>query len=169
MGKSSQFVPGKLVATHRPTFASLSGPKAACKPPAQQYASTASVIGNNSATLFGNGKTPRPKTPLDCTRCHLMTVSHLDDGQRGSPVGIETGEQDAEDSIAVPQLGAFDGVLVDGNLLRQCKDLSGLVESGCEKRSDQEIDCLDNVLGEVSQSCQEHGDSTPAKPGHQIP
>ena len=48
-----------------------------------------------------------------------MTVSHLDNGQRGSPVGSEPGEQDPEDPIAEPQLRAFDRLPVDGKLLSQ--------------------------------------------------
>ena len=36
-----------------------------------------------------------------------MTVSHLDDGQRRPPVGPEPGEQDPEEPVSGPQLGAF--------------------------------------------------------------
>ena len=42
----------------------------------------------------------------------------LDDGQHRSPVGPEPGKPDPEAPVAGPQLGAFDGVLVDGKGLR---------------------------------------------------
>ena len=82
-----------------------------------------------------------------------MTVSHLDDGQRGSPVGPEPGEPDPEDPVAGPPLGAFDGVLVDGNLLPQCKDLSGQAEPGYQECSYQKEDRLDDARGAIPGGC----------------
>ena len=81
--------------------------------------------------------------PLD-DRCGL------DDGQRGSPVDPELGEQDPEDPVTGPQLGPFDGLLVDGNLLSQGEVLGGQAEPGCQECSDQKIHRLDDAHGEVS-------------------
>lgn len=75
----------------------------------------------------------------------------LDDGQGGSPVGPEPGEPDPEDPVAGPRLGAFDGVLVDGNLLPQCEDLGGQPEPGHQERSDQKLNRLDDAHEEVSE------------------
>ena len=71
----------------------------------------------------------------------------LDDGQGGSPVGPESGEPDPEDPVAGPQLGAFDGVLVDGNLLPQGEVLGGQAEPGYQECSDQKVDRLDDAHG----------------------
>jgi hypothetical protein len=54
----------------------------------------------------------------------------LDDGQHGSPVLPESGEPDPEDPVTSPQLGAFDGVLVNGHLLPQCEVFGGQDEPG---------------------------------------
>ena len=54
-----------------------------------------------------------------------------------------------------PQLGAFGGVLIHGNLLPQCENLGGQAEPGHEERSDQKINRLDDAHEEVSQSWQD--------------
>ena len=81
----------------------------------------------------------------------------LDDGQGGSPVGPESGEPDPEDPVAGPQLGTFDGVLVDGNLLPQGEVLGGQAEPGHQECSDQKVDRFDDAHEEVSQSRRETG------------
>ena len=78
---------------------------------------------------------PRFPTPIEL-KSLSVPLDHrlgLDDGQHGSPVGPEPGEPDPEDPVTLPQLGTFDGVLVDGNLLPQCKDLSGQTEPGYQE------------------------------------
>ena len=73
----------------------------------------------------------------------------LDDGQRGSPVGPEPGEQDQEEPVSGPQLRAFDGVLQDGQLLSKGEVLGGQTEVANEEGSDQETDRLDDAHGAV--------------------
>ena len=60
--------------------------------------------------------------PLD-DRCGL------DDGQRGSPVDPELGEQDPEDPVTGPQLGPFDGLLetavpLNNSVLIRCQGVA---------------------------------------------
>jgi hypothetical protein len=69
----------------------------------------------------------------------------LDDGQRRSPIGPQSGEPDPEDPVTLPQLGAFDGVLVNGHLLPKGEDLGGQAEPGHQERSDQKINHLDDA------------------------
>ena len=52
-----------------------------------------------------------------------------------------------------PQLGAFDGVLIDGNLLPQCQVFGSQAEPGHQQCSDQKVNRLDDAHEEVSQSC----------------
>ncbi len=80
----------------------------------------------------------------------------------------ESREPDPEDPVTSPQLGAFDGVLVDGHLLPQCEVLGGQDEPGQQECPDQKIDRLDDAHEKVSQRCPEQGDSTSEKAGHQI-
>jgi hypothetical protein len=59
-------------------------------------------------------------------------------------------------------------VLVDGNLLPQCQIFGGQAEPGHQECPDQKVNRLDDAHEDVSQSCQDTGDSTPEKAGHQI-
>ena len=69
----------------------------------------------------------------------------LDDGQggtptdqrRGTPTGPEAGEQDPEKAVPKPQLGAFAGVLKDGDLLPEGEILGGEAEPGCQECSEE--------------------------------
>ena len=89
----------------------------------------------------------------------------LDDGQRRSPVGPEPGKPDPEDSVTGPQLGAFDGVLVDGHLLSQCEVLGGQTEPADQECSDQEVNRLDDAHGKVSRSCPDTAILLPSRLG----
>ncbi len=53
----------------------------------------------------------------------------LDNGQGVAPPGPQPGEQDPKGPITGPQLGAFDGLLVDGDLLSQSQVFGGQHES----------------------------------------
>ena len=90
----------------------------------------------------------------------------LDNGQCGSPVGPEPREPDPEGPITGPQLGAFDGLFVNGDLLSQSQVFGGQYESGRQKRSDQKVNHFDDAHEEVSQTCQGTA-ILPERPGHQ--
>ena len=79
----------------------------------------------------------------------------LDNGQCGSPVGPEPGEPDPERSVTGPQPGAFDGLLVDGDLLSQSQVFGSQHESGRQECSHQKVNRLDDAQGKVSQGCRE--------------
>ncbi len=94
---------------------------------------------------------PAPRLPspveLEAPLVPFDDCFGLDDSQRRSPVGPEPGKQDPEEAVSGPQLRAFDGLLVDGNLLSQRQILGGQAEPGYQERSDQKIDRLDDAHG----------------------
>ena len=69
-------------------------------------------VNRNRRPLWEPAPLSRRQESLKPRRCHLITVSHLDDGQRGSSVGPEAGELGPEDPVSGPEREAFDGVLV---------------------------------------------------------
>ena len=62
----------------------------------------------------------------------------LDDGQCGSPVRPNSGEQHPEEAVAWSKLRAFDGMFVDGHLLPQGEVLGGQTGLRSEHRSQKQ-------------------------------
>jgi hypothetical protein len=62
-------------------------------------------------------------------------------------MGPESREPNPEDAVTGPQLGAFDGVLVDGHLPPQGEVFGGQVEPGYQERSDEKKDRLEDAHG----------------------
>jgi len=73
----------------------------------------------------------------------------LDDEQGGSPTVPEFGQPGPEDAVALPQAGAFDGPLKDGQLLAQGQVLHGQGSPVGEQCPQQDADQLYHAHGEA--------------------
>ncbi len=109
---------------------------------------------------------------LNACRCQRMTVSGWTmaraerqlDQRRGTPTGPEAGEQDPEKAVPKPQLGAFAGVLKDGDLLPEGEILGGEAEPGCQECSEEKENRLDEAHG-LAPGVAHQSDSTRQRPG----